>query len=269
MSEHNFEFYLPEGAQIDHCMAKSADGQPVRTFPLPQKEKNLFAFLFPLRPGETQFQVLFHMSYKGTATINPRPVYGVDHVVVILPKKMHFTAGPGTSFQAMTDPRESDAIVQVASNTRVGQPLTFTLSGMGALSETKADNVGKVQSANTFKSGSTVRDSRASAAPLIAAAEPSGKLQWYIFGGLGVLLAAGTLSIARRSTRRTVPDPVLPNIQNKIVVSEAVSEPVDRSKLTLSDLKEQLFRLEVEHMQKRISELEYENAVATLRQNLD
>ena len=98
MSERNFEFYLPEGAQIDHCMARSAGGQPVRTFPLPQKEKNLYAFLFPLRPGETQFQVLFHMPYNGAATINPRPVYAVDHLVVMLPKKMYFTAAPGAAF---------------------------------------------------------------------------------------------------------------------------------------------------------------------------
>ena len=270
MSERNFEFYLPEGAQIDHCMARSAGGQPVRTFPLPQKEKNLYAFLFPLRPGETQFQVLFHMPYNGAATINPRPVYAVDHLVVMLPKKMHFTAAPGAAFQAMSDPRQGDAIVQVASNTTVGQPLTFTLSGAGALAETKADNLGNVQSASTFKSGSTVRDPGATvgAAAPIATPDPSGKVQWYILGGLGVLLAAGTISIARRSTKRRVPHPVLPE-QNKVVVSEAMSEPVDESKLILNDLKEQLFRLEVEHKQNRISQPEYEKAMTALRRNLD
>ena len=82
------------------------------------------------------------MPYNGAATINPRPVYAVDHLVVMLPKKMHFTAAPGAAFQAMSDPRQGDAIVQVASNTTVGQPLTFTLSGTGALAETKADNLG-------------------------------------------------------------------------------------------------------------------------------
>ena len=271
MSDHNFEFYLPEGAQIDHCMARTADGQPVRTFPLPQKEKNLYAFIFPLRPGETQFQVLSHMPYKGAVTIDPKPVYAVDHLVVMLPKKMHFTAAPGAAFQAMSDPRQSDAIVQVASNTTVGQALTFTLSGTGALAERKAENVESVQSANALKSGRTVRDSRAGAGavPPTAAADPSGKFQWYVLGGLGaLLLAAGTISIARRSKKRRVPDLVRPQIQDDVVVSRATSEPIDASKLILNDLKEQLFQLEVAHKQKRISQPEYEKAMAALHQNL-
>ena len=78
-----------------------------------------------------------------------------------------------------------------------------------------------------------------------------------------MLLAAGTISIARRSKRRRVPHPVLPE-QNKVVVSEAMSEPVNESKLILNDLKEQLFRLEVEHKQNRISQPEYEKAMTAL-----
>ena len=37
----------------------------------------------------------------------------------------------------------------------------------------------------------------------------------------------------------------------------------------LNDLKEQLFRLEVEHKQNRISQPEYEKAMTALRRNLD
>lgn len=271
MGDRNFEFYLPEGAQIDHCMAGIPGGQPVRTFPLRQKEKNLYAFIFPLRPGETQFQVLFHMPYKGAITIDPKPVYGVDHLVVMLPKKMHFTAAPDAAFQVMSDPRQSDAIVQVASNTKAGQPLTFTLSGTGALAETKAEKVEGVPSANALKSGSTVPDSPAGAGavPPAAAADPSAKFQWYILGGLGVLLSAGTLSIARRSKKRRMQHLARPQIQDDVVASRGTSEPVDGSRLILNDLKEQLFRLEVEHQQSRISQPEYEKTMAALHQNLD
>lgn len=56
ISDHNFEFYLPEGAQIDHCMARSTGGQPVRTSPLPQNEKNRYAFLFPLALVKLNFK---------------------------------------------------------------------------------------------------------------------------------------------------------------------------------------------------------------------
>src|SRR5207302_1906120 len=57
MNDQNFEFYLPEGATIDTGMAKTAGGQPINADPVPQKEKNRYAMMFPLRPGETQFQV--------------------------------------------------------------------------------------------------------------------------------------------------------------------------------------------------------------------
>ena len=270
MSDHSFEFYVPPGAQIDLCMARSVGGPPVRTFPLPQKEKNLYAFTFPLRPGETQFQVLFHMPYKGEVTINPKSVYGVDHFVVMLPKSMQFSAPLGSRFQAMTDPRQRDAIVQVASNTKVGQPLTFTLSGAGALSETKAENARKVQATTAQKSSTTVPDPRA-AIGVVRPALPhqSERVQWYIVGGLGVLLVAGTMSIARRSTKREASHSVPAELKDKVLGSRTTSEPGDGSKSILNDLKEQLFRLEVKHKQNQISQREYEKAMTALRQNLD
>ena len=135
MNDQNFEFYLPDGASVDQSMAMTAGGQPINSAPVPQKEKNRYAYVFPLRPGETQFQVSFHMPYSGQLSVDPKALYGDQHFVVMLPKSMQFSAGAGTSFQSMKDPRQSDALVQVASNTRVGQPLAFTISGTGVLTD--------------------------------------------------------------------------------------------------------------------------------------
>ena len=44
----------------------TAGGQPINSAPVPQKEKNRYAFIFPLRPGLTQFQVVYHMAYSGS-----------------------------------------------------------------------------------------------------------------------------------------------------------------------------------------------------------
>ena len=117
MSDQSFEFYLPDGAQVDQSMAMTAGGQPINSAPVPQKEKNRYAFLFPLRPGETQFQVSYHMPYSGEASFNPKTLYGAQHFVVVLPKTMQFSASPGATFQSMQDPRQADSVVQVASNT--------------------------------------------------------------------------------------------------------------------------------------------------------
>ncbi len=268
LGEHNFEFYLPEGAQIDHCMARTAGGEPVRAFPLPQKEKNRYAFIFPLRPGETQFQVLFHMPYQGEVTINPRLVYAVKHFVVMLPKQMQFAASPGTTFKAMSDPRQSDASVQVASNTTVGQRLAFNLSGTGALADTQNKNAAGVESAKTPKS-STVPNpgTRTYAVTSPAIPNSSVRSEWYILGGLGLLLAGGTISIARRSTKKG-PRAFRPRAQDDLALSETNENRIPGGKPTLNDLKEQLFRLEVDHKQNRMSQPEYESAIASFYQNL-
>ena len=140
MNDQSFEFYLPEGAQVDQSMALTAGGQPINSAPVPQKQKNRYAFLFPLRPGETQFQVSYHMPYSGEASFDPKTLYGAQHFVVVLPKTMQFTAGPGAGFKAMEDPRQADAVVQVASNTTAGQPLAFKISGTGTMPDESEDS---------------------------------------------------------------------------------------------------------------------------------
>src|SRR4051812_20290803 len=61
MNEQNLEFYVPEGATINEAQAMTAGGQPVKSAPVPEgeKAKNRYSFLFPLRPGETRFNVVY------------------------------------------------------------------------------------------------------------------------------------------------------------------------------------------------------------------
>ena len=77
MNDHNFEFYLPEGAKVAQGMAKTANGNPLNAAPVPQAEKGRYAFIFPLRPGETQFQVQYALPYSGSASIDPKSLYGM------------------------------------------------------------------------------------------------------------------------------------------------------------------------------------------------
>ena len=135
MNDQNFEFYLPEGAQIVDSSAETAGGQPLKTDPVPQKEKNRYAFNFPLRPGQTLFQIGFELPYSGELSIDPKSLYPAQHFVVMLPKTMQFTASPGSGFESRANPREPATTVQVASNTELGQPLGFKISGTGTLTE--------------------------------------------------------------------------------------------------------------------------------------
>lgn len=266
MNDQNFEFYLPDGASVDQVMAMSAGGQPINSSAVPQKEKNRYAFIFPLRPGETQFQVVFHLPYNGQASINPRAIYGSKHFVVMLPKSMQFTAGPGAAFQSMQDPRQTDALVEVASNTSVGQPLDFTIAGTGTLAESGGESQGGGD-------GGTVaaRDSRPGGGlgPPIDAPDPLEKYRWYILGGFGIVLTAGAIFILRRSRTAAVSDMAASEIELRQVPRSAKPKPDDRSALLLDALKEELFQLEVEHKQGRVSQQEYEKAKAALDQTLE
>src|ERR1019366_5076359 len=84
MNDHNFEFYLPAGAKIEQVQARAPNGQPINAdaVPDPEKtsEKNRYAIAFPLRPGETQFQVEFTLPYSGEIKIDPKPLYPAAHL---------------------------------------------------------------------------------------------------------------------------------------------------------------------------------------------
>jgi len=264
MNDANFEFYLPEGAQIDTSQAKTAGGQPVSSPPVPQKEKNKYALVFPLRPGETQFQIAYHLPYSGSLSIDPKLSYGAQHFVVMLPKTMQFMPAPGSGFQSMADPQESDAVVQVASNTTVGQPLSFQIAGTGILSDGPAAGQGGGESA------SAGRDNRPGGGlgPPIDAPDPLEKYRWYILGGFGAALVAGGIYIATRSKTAEVPEFAPTDITLPATAPVRKAAPAGRSNMLLQALKEELFELELEHKQGRISQQEYEKAKAALDQTL-
>jgi hypothetical protein len=263
MNDQNFEFYLPEGAQIDSSQAKTAGGQPINSAPVPQKEKNRYAFIFPLRPGETQFQVAFHVPYSGEASIDPKLLYPAQHFVVMLPKTMQFSAGSAAGFQSMQDPQQSDSVVEVASNTQLGQPLSFKISGTGVL---QSGGGGGTEGGGTTAG----RDSRPGGGlgPPSDAPDPLEKYRWWILGGFAVVLAAGALYIATRSKTAAVPDFAPTDVELSAPVPAPKAAPAARPGLLLEALKEELFQLEVEHKQGHISQQEYEKAKAALDETL-
>jgi hypothetical protein len=270
MNDQNFEFFLPDGAQIDQAMAMTAGGQPINSSPVPENEKNRYKFVFPLRPGETQFQIVFHLPYSGEISLDPKPLYGAQHFVVMVPKTMRFTAAPGTDFKTMKDPRQSDAVVQVASNTQVGQSLAFKISGTGALGgEAGDDNQGNPAPADGETAATAGRDARPGGGlgPPIDAPDPLEKYRWYILGGFGLVLAAGAVYITSRSRPASVPDFGASDVQ---LPDPPIRQPASgRPGLLLEALKDELFQLEVEHKQGDISQQEYERARAALDQTLE
>ena len=280
MNDQNFEFYLPEGAQVDQGMAKTAGGEPINSAPVPQKEKNRYAFIFPLRPGETQFQVVYHLPYSGEASIDPKALYAAQHFVVMLPKSMQFSPAPGAAFQEMKDPQQSDAVVQVASNTTVGEVLSFKVSGAGML-QASSESGGTAQAGGEQSATSQGGDSRPGGGlgPPIDAPDPLQKYRWWILGGFALALAAGGVYVAsRQQAAARAPAAAAGGLPAAAPADFAASAGAGKyarpassnhSSMLLEALKEEIFQLEVERKQGRISQAEYEKNKAALDQTLE
>ncbi len=135
MNEHNLEFYVPDGR--DHHRGPGHDGWrqsgQVRAGSGGSDEKNRYSFLFPLRPGETRFSVAYTVPYTGSANIDPKSVYPLEHFVAIAPKTMEFTAGSGANYQLCPSPDSRMPMSKWLPTLRSAQPMAFKLSGEGTL----------------------------------------------------------------------------------------------------------------------------------------
>jgi hypothetical protein len=302
MNEHNLEFYVPEGAQIVEGSAMTANGQPVNSAPVPEDEKKTrYAFLFPLRPGTSQFQVAYQLPYTGSANVDPKSIYPLQHFVAIVPKSMQFSAAPGTNYQPMNDPQQPDANVQVASGAKAGQTLAFKISGEGTL-QSRQEAAGEPGEGGAASAQNESRPG-GGLGPPIDAPDPLQKYRWWILGGLAAVLIVGGVYVASRqqAANRSARSKgaAFPGIEDDDYASEApmaremrptnlpqnndarssdIREREFRSpqpaaarsssSMLLEGLKEELFQLEVEHKQGLISQQEYEQAKSALDQTL-
>lgn len=297
MNDANFEFYLPDGAKVVQALARTANGQPINTEPIPQREKNKYAFNFPLRPGETVLQVEYQVPYTGSFQITPKSPYAMEHFVVMLPKSMQFTPDAGTPFQSMDDPQQKDVTVQIAQQVALGQPLGFKISGTGTISAEAGG--GDAAGGETAESGRRTGPG-GGLGPPIDAPDPLHQYRLWILGGFAVVLIAGALyvssrqgkaaaagmadleapfasapSLAPREGRPAAPASAGAAASSTISTAQAASRGIASEvkstprPMILDALKEELFELELEHKQGRITQPEYEKAKAALDATLE
>jgi hypothetical protein len=285
MNDTNFEFFVPENADIDGAQAQTAGGQGVNIAPTPQHEKGRYAFVFPLRPGQTEFQVVYHIAYGGKATVDPRLVYPLQHFVAIMPRSIGFMPSQSGVYEDKQPPDQPDAIAEVASNPQPGQKLAFEISGDGMLQEQtqNAANSGDTSGAATASSdnrpGGGLGKPIESPDPLDKSpVSGQGSMLSYrviTLFGLGAVLLMGAIYTAQRS-RPALSSPAslsssahTPEAASPFSVpGTAAAAPSNRSTLLLDALKEELFQLEMEHKQGQISDAEYAKAKAALDETL-
>jgi hypothetical protein len=249
MGEKTFEIFLPAGAQMDSAMAASAGGMPVNSAPVPQADPGHYAFVFPLRPGESQFQVEYHLPYSGAADLRPRVSVPTEMLAVMLPQSIQFSPANSESYSVKD---QNGVSVRIARNVAPGTTPAFHISGNGALPPDALKNLtGGDSTASEAAVAQTPRPGGGMAVPE-GTPDPLDKYRWWFLGGFVLVLAAGAFVITSRQSGATTPTPAV------------VSASGGRSSMVLEALKEELFQLESERLQQKISTEEYDKAKAAL-----
>jgi hypothetical protein len=264
-SDRPFEFYLPEGAVVEGSAALSPGGMPVQASPVPLGEPNHYAFIFPIRPGETRFQITYRLPYSGSLKFAPRVTTPTDTVAIMMPKSMTFKPGPSAPYTPVTE--ETTAQTYVARAVQPSQALDFTISGTGQMPRdtgapaaagegAPASADAGAQAGASGGAGTAASDTRPGGGlgvPLDPEGtnDPWAKYKWWILGGLGLVMAVGAGVMLKNGPAQTVSP----------VSAGAVATGADS---LLAAMKEELFALETDKLQGRLTESEYVEQKAAL-----
>jgi hypothetical protein len=260
-SDRPFEFYLPAGAVVEGSAALAPGGMPVQASPVPLGDANHYAFIFPIRPGETRFQITYRLPYSGSLKFSPRVGMPTDTIAVMMPKSMTFAGGASTPYSPVTE--ETTAQTYVARNVAPSEPLDFTVSGAGQMprdteAAATAGQGGADASGGTGAAAGTAATDTRPGGGLGVPLDPEGtndpwaKYKWWILGGLGLVMAAGAGFMLTGNQKGVVAP-----------AGGAVAIAGGPASL-LGAMKEELFALETDKLQGRLTEKEYLEQKAAL-----
>jgi hypothetical protein len=275
-SKEPFDLYLPEGAVVEASAAKSPDGVPTEQDLTPLGEKGKYTILFPIRPGETQIEVAYHLPYTGKRAMNLKVAGLTEMVAVNLPKSMSFT--PGDDKFAPVTGESTSSQTFVARGLNAGDSAAFAIGGNGQLPrDARSDQgaPGQDQGAAQGQPGGAAQDN-APGKGLGNPLDPNGtnepfatKYKWWMLGALGLLLVVAAGVLLRKPAVAPVGagsvESSLPVGAGALPVAAGVrATPQGAQTQLLQVLKDELFGLETERLQGRINEAEYAQSKAAI-----
>jgi 5-hydroxyisourate hydrolase-like protein (transthyretin family) len=266
---NTFDFYLPKGATIVQTQANSPGGMPtnaeVKTL---DAASGHYAFTFPVRPGETRFQVVYTMPYNGKQAFSLKLSMPTGDVAVMLPKTMQFQGA--AEFSAIN--LEANAQSYDAHQHAFAQPVEFSVSGTGQLPQTQEDAQGAAQGSSQGMGGQSGNGGQAArpGGGLGAPDDPNGtndpwaRYKWWILGLLGVALVVGAGAMLKGGAAGAVAgaDSSLPTAEGftPLTASAATGAAAVAAAgpgVLLRALKDELFVLETDRLAGRLSETQY------------
>lgn len=249
IGNQTFTVTLPEGAEMGEASLTGPSGMPLTVQPVPSGAKNVYAYDFAIRPGQTHFDVVYKLPYRGSYEYSFTPDTQLSEVGVLLPKSMKFI---GVSQGFAQDNDEQGLNVYFVKNALPNQPVKFSVSGEGLIGDPAAGG-GVAQPAG---GGSAP-------APTSSSGTTSGLL-WFVGSAIVILIGGGVFVLWRRGATAKVGSSsktVKPAARARAQAQAQSAKPQGDM---LEVLKDELFQLETDKLNGKISQEEYEKAKAGL-----
>jgi hypothetical protein len=245
--QRTFQLYLPEAATITETSVQTGKTQ-LKAAMVPTEEKGKYAFVFPIRPGATQFHVVYSVPYTGKLTINPHSDLPTQNLMVAAPDSIKFAATDSGLYQSQSNPQFKNVSFYIAKNI-TSQKVAFEISGKGVLPREQE------QAANTSNGGGRGEPAGPGGGLGVPNERPdplhSG--QWMFLGVLSLFLAAGATFVYT---------------SNQGASAAVPASPQDKSTMLMEAMKEEVFQLESDRLQGKINPEDYQAAKAALDKTL-
>jgi hypothetical protein len=245
IGNQTFAITLPDGAELGAASIARDGGKSIPVSPVPSGAKNRYAFDFPIQPGVTRFEVIYKLPYTGSHEFSLTPENTLSELGVLLPKSMKFTAANGNFSQ---DRDEEGMNVFFTKNAAANQEIKFQVSGQGLASQSgESSNQGSQTSPEGSSSGT------------------HGNAWLYVLGIAAVILITGAAIWMRRKSaaNKSSTSAVTSGKKAKPNVPQD-PHPGDSDGDMLKVLKDELFQLETDRLDGKISHEEYEKTKAGL-----
>src|ERR1041385_5471275 len=190
IGNQTFAITLPDGAQIGDASLTGPGGMPLTVAAVPSGAKDRYAYDFPIKPGETRFEVNYKVPYNGSHEFSLKPESSLSELGVLLPKSMKFN---GTSPGFSQDRDEEGLAVFFAKNVPANQEVKFSVSGEGLIANATQGGGNPGQPA-----------SESSGAPPQSSSGGTRGALWFIVGALVILIGGGAFVMWRKSTAARV-----------------------------------------------------------------
>src|SRR5579859_3468035 len=269
-ADGNFQFSLPEKADLKQVAAAGPAGMPVTQTPI-EKGGNKYAFAYAFRPGDSEVRLAYELPYTGdTATLKVALSHGEQRIILVVPPTVTIAGDQLNS-------AGQEQGMNLFEHTIAAGATSFTvkLSGTAPPPQEASNGGGDPQSVNGRQGGEEAGSG--GGVPIQIVPGRLDSMKWPVFGILaigfaigGYLLSQKTVVVAAGSGEAAVGSAPKAKLKSgaaareEIAQANSASDPSNslaaldqQAAISLDGLKDLIFKLELRRQAGTISEADY------------